>query len=649
MLDFFEQQQRARRRTTLLVVMYLIGVAVVTIATVPPVMLAASGFLGRGRDSILLRTDQPAGIDWLLHSEQGQILLAVSCLITLAIIFGTSGFKYLELRGGGDGVARRLGGRRLLTNTTDPEERRLLNVVEEMAIASAVPVPPVYVLDDEHGINAFAAGFSPSDAVIGVTRGCVRALTREQLQGVIAHEFSHILNGDMRLSLRMIALLHGILAVQMMGYILVRVRGRKAGGVVLAGVAMLVVGFVGGLIAKVIKAMISRQREFLADASAVQFTRDSGGLSGALRVIGGGHERGVLQAANAEECSHMYFVKGLDGWLDGLFSTHPPLPERIRRLDPRWDGTWLKPRPAPVYAEPAAKKAGIPLAPFAAATAAAVVEDLAAKASVRGASGGLSSDEVVRRMAAARDLLDGAPQLVEAARDPWEAQALVLGMLLDSQPAVRVTQLDAAKVHLDHAVIGRADALGGEVRRAGRALRLPLLEVALGALAAMSPAQHKAFRAAADALIHADKRVSLFEWCLERLLIVHLDRRFTDPRPTPVQYYKFTRLGAECGLVLSALAWAGGADADGAARGFQLASRALGLPGLTLGDRSMKLEELERALGVLSTVSAPLKRHLVMACAAAVGADAEVRADESELLRAVADTLGVPLAAIGPT
>lgn len=642
MLDFFEQQQRARRRTTLLVVLYLIGVALVTVATVPPIMLLASGFLGdRGRAAF---ARDPRGLDWLLHSPEGRLLLAVSCLIAVCIIFGASGFKYLELRRGGDGVARGLGGRRVPTNSTDPDERRLLNVVEEMAIASGVPVPPVYVLEDESGINAFAAGFSPSDAVIGVTRGCVRALTREQLQGVIAHEFSHILNGDMRLGIRMIALLYGIIAVQLLGQVLVRVRGRRAGGVVLAGVALLVIGFIGGLIAKMIKAMVSRQREYLADASAVQFTRDPAGLSGALRVIGGAGSRGVLSAPNAEECSHLYFVKGVDSWLEGLFATHPPLKDRIRRLEPSWDGTWLKARPAPVYAEPATPKHAIPLASLAAMASATLVDDTVAASSLRAASVGLTSDEVLKRIAAARDLLDNAPPaLVEAARDPWEARALVLGMLLDSQPAVRAAQLDAAKAHVDEAVIGRAGALGGEVRRVGRSLRLPLLEVALGALAAMSPAQHKAFRAAADALIHADKRVSLFEWCLERLLIVHLDRRFTDPRPVPVQYYKLTRLTEECSLLLSAVAWAGGSDADAAAAAFQRGSRALGLAGLSLGERSMKLDRLEAALGTLETVAAPLKRQLMNACLAAVGADSEVRTDESELLRAVADTLGVPL------
>ena len=260
-----------------------------------------------------------------------------------------------------------MGGRLLHPQTTDLNERKILNVVEEMAIAAGTPVPPVYLLENEEGINAFAAGHAPNDAIIGVTRGCVQTLSRDELQGVIGHEFSHILNGDMRLNLRLMGVLFGILLIGLTGYILLRStsgygyrvrvnsrdddRGRR-NILPLIGLALYVIGYVGVFFANLIKAAVSRQREFLADASAVQFTRNPEGIAGALKKIGR-LAGSAMHEPRAAEASHMFFGNiGGVGQLFGLLATHPPLVERIRRLDPSFDGDFSKVRLDAPAAEP---------------------------------------------------------------------------------------------------------------------------------------------------------------------------------------------------------------------------------------------------------------------------------------------------------
>jgi len=271
------------------------------------------------------------------------------CGATLIVVLGGAVFKIAQLRrGGGAGVAEMLGGRQIRPETSDFFEKRLRNVVEEMAIASGVPVPPVYVLENEKGINAFAAGFSPSDSAVAVTYGTMTGLTRDELQGVVAHEFSHILNNDMRINLNLMGFLHGLLIIGLTGRIILEFAGRGALGrrrskdsgqlvlaILAAGVVLMVVGFAGFFFCKLIKASISRSRERLADASAVQFTRNPPGLAGALKKIGGLAEGSRIVSPHAEQASHMFFGNGLRR---SIFRTHPALAERVKWLEPGFDG-----------------------------------------------------------------------------------------------------------------------------------------------------------------------------------------------------------------------------------------------------------------------------------------------------------------------
>ena len=677
MLDFFEQQAKARRRTAWLLFVYFAGVAIF-VSVVAPVFMAMVLLVGQcvsrqpGASDPWSRVGTAfvhAPLDTLKFPE-GRLAWAIAGGGTLLLVFGASAGRTISLRNsGGRAVPESLGGRLVVPGSGDFYDQRLLNVVEEMAIASSVPVPPVYVLDGEAGINAFAAGYSTSDAVVTVTSGCERQLTREQLQGVIAHEFSHILNGDMRLSIRLIGLLYGMIVVQLGGRLLLEIGARsgrdsRRDGVSLTlllmafGLLFMIIGAVGGFMARVIKAMIGRQREYLADASAVQFTRDPSGLAGALRVVGGSGERGVLRASQADEYSHLFFVDGVSGWFAGLIASHPPLEDRIRRLDPAWDGTWLAARRDGVefgigaahgQAGGAGSIAG--LAPLAALERSSGVAPSGTLSVARATTfvGGLTPEEVFARVNAAKKMLDKIdPVLLTTARDPHDARGLVLAMLLDRVPDSRPVQLQMIAEKLDAAVSGRAAGLGEVLGGIGPGVRLTLLQVALSALSALSAQQYQEFRQAIDAANDANRHMSLFQVCVQRMMTVHLDRKFGLAAPPAVQYYALTRLGDECSVLLSAIALVGSQDAERARADVCVEAQRLGVQSVKLLTAAeITPARLNAALSVLATTTARLRTRIVRACAEIVGEDGMVTASEAELLRVVADCMDVPLALAG--
>ena len=445
-MDFFQNQEVARKKTGLLIVYFLLAVILIILTVY--VAIAA-----------VLRLAEPgdqSGAELTLSALWDPQLFGAVAVGTAALISGGSLYKIASLSGGGHTVAELLGGRLLHPQTTDPDERRILNVVEEMAIAAGTPVPPVYLLEQEDGINAFAAGHSPNDAVVAVTRGCVRTLSRDELQGVVAHEFSHILNGDMRLNLRLMGVLFGILLIGLAGYILLRSSSggtvrlgardddrRGANPLPLIGLALYVIGYVGVFFANLIKAAVSRQREFLADASAVQFTRNPDGIAGALKKIGALAEGSTIREPRAEEASHMFFGNlGGAGQLFGLLSTHPPLAERIRRIDPSFDGDFSK-----VQLEP-------PGDPAPAGAAAARPP--------RAGSFSFNPAEAVARVGTiaapqllyAGRLLEDLPRtLSQQVQDPLGAQATVFALLLDPGDAVRQQQLSWLERNVHPAVV----------------------------------------------------------------------------------------------------------------------------------------------------------------------------------------------------
>jgi Zn-dependent protease with chaperone function len=626
--DFFERQTAARRNTKWLIVMFV---------------LAVFGIVGTTFLVTALALGASSGGDMPIELPLG------AAVIALLLITGGSLYKTGQLRGGGTVVAERLGGKRIYPNSTDLNERRLLNIVEEMALASGVPVPPVFMLDDEKGINALAAGHSPSDAVIGVTRGCAQELSRDELQGVIAHEFSHILNGDMRLNLRLIGVLHGILLLGLVGREVLRMAGRGGGRsrkngaayLALVGLAFMAIGFLGVLFGNLIKAAVSRQREFLADASAVQFTRNPEGIAGALKRIGAAAFGSQITSPRAEEASHMFFAAGLSG----LFATHPPLDERIRRLDPHWDGDF----PAAIPADSAAALEAHRTSRFAGGAKpveATTYAEPTPLAEVQHAANQVASPTETHREYV-RELVAALPRsVVEAAHDPYGARAIIFATLLNRDADVRQVQLQALKVAADATVFELTLRMVPEISKVDVRARLPLVDMTLPALRAMSRPQYQEFAECFDQLVQADNRLGMFEWALQQILIRHLRPQFEPVRPQPIKYYGLQRLAEPCSVLLSALARECQHDDEVA---FQAGSKHLPevavryVPAATSG-----LNELRTALEELASTAPKLRQRLVDACAVCISADAAVSVGEAELLRAICDMLDCPLPPLLP-
>ncbi|MGQ4879533.1 M48 family metallopeptidase [Billgrantia sp. LNSP4103-1] len=627
-MDFFGAQARARRLTAWLVVLLLVAVIGMIAAAVAVVVIAMA----------LLDGGQPGG-DPLARALDPLLLGSVALGVVLVVGAGSLS-RHLQLRAGGAAVAEALGGRPLNAATRDADERRLLNIVEEMAIASGLPVPAVYLLD-EPGINAFAAGHTPRDAAIGVTRGAIRTLTRDELQGVIAHEFSHVLHGDMRLNMRLVALLYGILVIGLVGRMLLRgmatrrvVRGSRRGNghaVLLgAGLALIVVGFVGTLCGNLIKAAVSRQREFLADASAVQYTRNPAGLAGALKRVAAHAHGSELRATRAEEFSHLYFSRGLSG-LRGLTATHPPLTTRIHRLEPDWDGRL----PEPDAERDRAVEADEMRAP-------AQVARLAGQGS-RAVSGALSQrigeprGEDLRQ--ARRALAGVDPLLVEAAHEPFAARAVVYGILMGAEPASRRRQREVLVEAALPEVLTELDRLAHALDAVKAGQRLALIELCWPVLRQLSVAQYARFRECLERLMAAEHRPGALQWALHRLVVAGSEG---ESPPQRGQRLHLAQVEGAVVCLLSSLALAGNREPALSEVAFAQAADALELP-LNFVSRPATPGELDRALERCLLLTEGERVRLLDAMASCVLHDGRVHPQEAELLRAVAWSLGCPL------
>jgi Zn-dependent protease with chaperone function len=610
-MDFFAAQDRARRKTWQLVVLFALAVIGLIVTTNVLVAAVAAYSTTAGVAN---------GFTATLAAQPVRVWAWISCLV-VGVIAGASFVKYLSLRSGGRAIVEMLGGRQIDPATTVIAERRLLNVIEEMAIAAGMPVPAAYLID-EPAINAFAAGYSSDDAVIGVTAGTLQHLNRDELQGVIGHEFSHVLNGDSRLNLRLIAILSGIVFLGVIGRMVLRSaprsrRGSNALPVIAVGAGLIVIGAAGTLCGNLIKAAVSRQREFLADAAAVQFTRNPSGIANALKKIGGAAGGSLLGNARAVEMSHMFFVQAIRTLFGGLMATHPPLPDRIRAIEPGWDGRYL--------------------------TGAATATELEA-AGVAGFAGAAAvatsvGNPTPESLDAARALIGGLPAVVtDAARQASSAAAIVYALLLADDPALRASQ---------RASLGPADVDAlDDYYRATRALddlqRLTLVSLALPALKIQSPQQYATFVTNLLALIRADRRIDLFEWVLHRVLLKALKPHFEGQSHRPVRYRELSPLRDAITEVLSALARSGSRDEAAQRRAVAAGSAAVQLELQLVATEDPNFMRLNDALRQLRDLSPLVKPRVLKGCAACAlvdGADPAQRA----LLIGIGATLDCPL------
>ncbi|WFM72347.1 M48 family metallopeptidase [Halomonas sp. CKK8] len=624
-MDFFTAQDRARRLTGRLVLLLVLAVVALIVVTSVVVALA-----------VVLLDGAPFAGDPLARALQPRLLVGVATAVILVVGLGSL-VRHLQLRAGGSAVAEALGGRPLNLETRDADERRLLNVVEEMAIASGMPVPLVYVLEDQ-AINAFAAGHELDDVAIGVTRGAIEALDRDQLQGVIAHEFSHILHGDMRLNLRLVALLHGILVIGLIGRMLLHAsgsgrrlrsrRGRGHAALLGLGAALMVVGYAGTLCGNLIKAAVSRQREFLADASAVQFTRNPEGIGGALKVLAAHRLGSRLLATHAAEFSHLFFGSGVRS-LSRLTATHPPVEARIRRVLPRWDGSLP---PAPAIRSPRPRQASA--SPSGGARGAETLASGALAAAVVASVGRPSAEDIAR---ARRRLGEIDERLFEAAHEPFAARALVYGILMGADPHSRQAQREALAGQALPEVLSELDALDVPLSGLAPGQRLPLIELALPALRQLSAAQHARFQACLRRLMALELHAGALQWALHRLVVqgIQGERRARRDR-------HLADLAGPLSLLLSTLARAGQQHAGQARVAVERLASVLGVS-LDFVAEPALASDLDWAMARLARLVQAERGPLLAAMSCCVEHDGRIDPEEAELLSAVAWTLGCPL------
>jgi len=686
-MNFFEHQDRARTRTGRLVVLFgaaILGISLAVYALGLGVLWYVSD--GEFGPTETVQVSDEAGTRYeqrvqptRLYSTgpwwwQPKLLFITGCIIAGSVGVG-SWLKTKELQSGGASVALSLGGRLVDPSTEDPDERRLLNVVEEMAIASGAPVPVVFVLDHEAGINAFAAGWAQSDAAVAVTRGALRVLNRDELQGVIAHEFSHILNGDMRLNIRLVGLLHGILVIGSTGLFLLRTAfwggsasrhrrsrsGRNEGGVwplALLGVALWLIGSIGVFFGRLIQSAVSRQREFLADASAAQFTRNPNGLASALRKVGGLDAGSTVGARGADEMGHLFFGRVTESWLDAM-ATHPPLAERIRRLDPNFPATF-----PPVQAPPDVAMAASPMAaplvgtartPMAARVvttpAYAVPQTVDERSLVS-----MQADRVVSRVGTARPehvefsrgLLDRIPtELREATRHPLTAIAVVYAVLLDADDDnALAAQLDVLRERTDPRIHREVVRLAASARTIEPGARLPLVELSMPALRGLSPEQTQRVRAELRAVAEEDDRLTLAEYTL----IKSVDNWMTGANARGarrVQFAAMRPLLGDASVLVTAIALAGADDSASARAAFDAGRQRFGVSWRDsvefVDATACSFGAVDRALTRFALSSPAIKQRVIDAAAHAVTADDQVTVAEAELLRTFADALACPL------
>ena len=642
--DFFEQQDVARRKTGRLV--FFFALAIICLITLVYGLLI---FIGMAEGAV--------------ESPWQPMLLLTSAAGVGAVVGLSSLIKVSQLASGGQSVALMMGGAEVPGTTTDLHERRLLNIVEEMAIAAGVPVPPVYILD-EPGINAFAAGYAPGDAVVAVSKGCLQYLSRDELQGVVALEFSHILNGDMRLNIRLIAIIFGIMVLSIIGRILMNTSGRSrsssdrnsGGGIVLLGIGLFILGLVGAFFGRLIQSAVSRQREYLADASAVQFTRNPDGIAGALKKIGGLQQGSRINNPRAGEVGHMFFANGLSMGVSGLLATHPPLEDRIRRLDPQFNGEYPVPRPVGVDAAElqGPKKDRVP--PFGKLPTIPGMPQVPIPVLAAAAESTVSrvGDVTPKEISYAEDLHDDIPDLlIDASREPFSARALIYALLLDSREDIRNAQLSELQAKAPAADFDETRRLIPVVHELHDAQRLPLVDLAMPALRQMSPRQHAAFRDLVEELVGIDQKINLFEYTLRCVLHRHLDAQFmpqTRPRTQIVDSVE--RLAQPFAQVLALVAWEDPMSPEDAARAF-----AAGMQNYTGSDRPFPLPPREQCslasfdagLRALEPASPNVKRRIIAGCTACILADHVVTVREAEILRAICDTLDCPLPPLAVT
>ncbi|MCE3255137.1 MAG: hypothetical protein K0R25_631 [Rickettsiaceae bacterium] len=588
--------------------------------------------------------------NWILFSEIGA---AVAIFIVICGIY-----KRFQLASGGKAIAIEMGVRMIWPDTTNFQEKQLLNIVTEMSIASGIAVPPVYILKED-GINAFAAGFAARDAIICVTSGAIENLNREELQGVIAHEFSHIFNGDARLNINLIAILHGILVIGMAGYFLVRdihnrikvdlnnhsaqlssiitYRNRRYGRLgsetlIIPGFILMIVGYVGTFFGNLIKASVSRKREALADASAVQFTRNPFGLAGALKKIGGCQFGSKITNAKAPEISHMFFAPALDNALSSLMATHPPLEKRILEVDPYWDGQFIQPTPKTFASDEEIKNNNsIDKRSSIVSLVGAMVQTI-----------GVIDEELVKK---AHNLTVSIPQFIkDSTSNTFGARAIIYSLILMKEESFYQQQLEILKNNSEGQVLNLVQKLSPQIHQLAEKYYIALISLCIPVLKQLSPFQYQNFKRNIELLVGVDSKTNFFEWMLIKILSVSLEGEF-DKNNIPVKAsYNLNNLEKEVSLFLSLLIHKGTRSGAKAIDNFKeaMADKKDADKFYFIDKSEITISKLDEAIKKLEKLYPLEKQKLLSLCIACIVQD-QVLISEIELFRAFCMILDCPM------
>lgn len=631
-MDFFEAQDRAKQATWKLLGLYLAAVILI-ILSVYVVALFALGY---------------AGAPGMREPWQPGLFFAVTTFTIILIVSGTL-FRISQLRKGGSAVAEMLGGRKLEVSSRDPNERQLINIVEEMSIASGLPMPEIYVLDNEENINAFAAGFGTDDAAVGVTKGALEQLNRDELQGVIAHEFSHIFNGDMRLNIRLIGILNGILLIHITGMLLMRSTFFMGGGrrssrnsndggkstivILLLGIALILIGYIGMMFGRMIQAAVSRQREYLADAAAVQYTRNPDGIAGALEKIGRMKKGAEIKDGHAMEFSHMFFANSFHTALDKLFATHPPLDKRIQAIQPGYEPKQVKRKDRQTKDRVEQQTTG--------STGGPISETLPIQEILLGAIGTMDN----RGMSEASNILNEIPdELREAAHEPFQAESLIYSLLISNSDRTAKDLPDWSRKFLSDEQAKQISLILPKLLDGKREWSVPLAEISIPALRQMSESQYGLFRQNIKNLVEHDNEVSLFEFAIEKLIEHRLDQHFRKEKSEKIRHHHLKTIGDELSIVLSSLANTSDSDPKKAWQaGVDTLKQAAPDNVKYLAKNEYNFEDIDKALNELSSSANPVKRYLMKSMIHCVMADDKLSLEELELLRAMGEVIGAPI------
>lgn len=649
-MNFFQQQEHARSKTRRLLFVYVLAVAAIVIALDVVFLLVKHFTVSEYSQS----TGTTVDIRSWIEADAGSLILV--SLGIIAFIGLASLYRIMTLRGGGSKVATALGGTHVDTSHPDRRVRRLVNIVEEMAIASGLPVPQVYVLEQESGINAFAAGHQPEDAAVAVTRGALDVFTRDELQGVLGHEFSHILNGDMRMNMRLLGPLFGIMLIGLMGGILLRssshsrVRSSResSGGVMvvlLLGVGLSIIGYIGQLAGRLIKAAISRQREYLADASAVQFTRDKEGIGGALKKIAAWQHGSVLADSGTEEVSHMLFANGLQQRFGSLLATHPPVQERLQRLGMKYDKQELA-------------RLAIEIQHINASAAwdtNTAEETNAAGFSADSVAGFASYHEDGfddESLQSARSVLSLIPTRIRSeVASVNTVREVILALLLNNEPETKQLQLNV--IRSTGAIIDTQRVI--EVRQQldglSQNLRLPILDLGFPVIRHLTWQQRLDFYQLVERLIPLDGEISSFEYMLSRLLLQMLEETRRPDNSSGNKQVKLVRLQFHLRTLFSVVALFGHDYEQQVVRAYNAGMEKL------FGSQQWPEYYLpadwsahfDAALAMIDRARPLIKEEIINSLIVTIGFDETYRIEEYEMLRVIAALLHCPMPLIEDT